>query len=266
MALSSNWLELQKTKKVIVKKQKKVIKPSWKIEGNKKRKGSKIMDMVYAMNEEIDKSKEHKKNGTQFQFKVETEVNTVLDEKLKEDISDTRASSIGKYIAIDCEFVGIGPEGKESALARVSLVNYYGHVLFDAFVQQREPVTDWRTWVSGIKPEHMRNAIPFELAQKKVFEILDGRILVGHAVKHDLEALFISHPKSMIRDTSRHLPFRQKYSKGKAPSLKKLAKELFKIDVQDGQHSSVEDAKTTMLIYKSDKKEFERLHKNNFSK
>jgi len=36
--------------------------------------------------------------------------------------------------------VGVGIEGAESSLARVSLVNYYGAVQLDEFVRQRERV------------------------------------------------------------------------------------------------------------------------------
>jgi hypothetical protein len=41
--------------------------------------------------------------------------------------------------------VGVGIEGAESALARVSLVNFHGAVVLDAFVRQRERVVDYRT-------------------------------------------------------------------------------------------------------------------------
>ena len=59
--------------------------------------------------------------------------------------------------------VGVGPEGKEDALARVSIVNYHGHVVFDVFVIPKERVTDWRTKYSGIRPSNVRNphGIPF---------------------------------------------------------------------------------------------------------
>ena len=180
-------------------------------------------------------------------------------------INSNKSKEIGKYIAMDCEFVGVGPEGKESALARISIVNYFGHVVFDEFVKPREKVVEWRTWVSGIKPEHMKNAITFKEAQKKTADILEGRILVGHALKHDLEALMLSHPKSLLRDTSRHLPFRKLYAKGKTPSLKKLTKEVLKISIQEGEHSSVEDARATMLLYKKEKTEFEKIHRNTFN-
>ena len=33
---------------------------------------------------------------------------------------------VGRYLALDCEMVGVGPEGREDALARVSLVNFDG--------------------------------------------------------------------------------------------------------------------------------------------
>lgn len=48
--------------------------------------------------------------------------------------------------------VGVGPHGSESSLARVSLVNYNGAIVMDEFVRQRERVTDYRTFVSGIRP------------------------------------------------------------------------------------------------------------------
>jgi RNA exonuclease 4 len=57
----------------------------------------------------------------------------------------------GKYVALDCEMVGIGIDGTESSLARVSLVNYHGAVLLDEFVKQRERVVDYRTRYSGVR-------------------------------------------------------------------------------------------------------------------
>jgi hypothetical protein len=71
-----------------------------------------------------------------------------------------------------------------------------------------------------------------------VADLLEGRILVGHAVKNDMEALLLSHPRRDIRDTSRYAEFK-KYSKGRTPGLKKLTKEILGIDIQGGQHSSV---------------------------
>ena len=53
--------------------------------------------------------------------------------------------------------VGVGIDGAESSLARVSLVNYHGAVMLDAFVRQRERVVDYRTFVSGVRESDMVN-------------------------------------------------------------------------------------------------------------
>lgn len=169
---------------------------------------------------------------------------------------DARKKETGKYLAIDCEFVGIGPEGKESALARVSIVNFYGFIVYDKFVKPREKVVDWRTWVSGITSSHMADAITFDEAQKDVAAFIGDRILVGHAVHHDLDSLFLSHPKSLTRDTSLYPPFRQ-IAMGKTPSLKKLSLHYLKMDIQNSSHSSVEDARATMLLFRLYRKDFE---------
>ncbi|KAL6451031.1 REX4 RNA exonuclease 4 [Candida maltosa Xu316] len=171
-------------------------------------------------------------------------------------INDSRKLDPGKYVSLDCEFVGIGPEGLESALARVSIVNYYGVILYDAYVRPNEKVTDFRTWVSGIRSFNLRDADDLKTAQKKTADIIEGKILVGHAVSNDLEMLFLSHPKSMIRDTSRFKKFRETAG-GKAPSLKKLMKEFMDFEIQVGEHSSVEDARATMLLFRLFRREIE---------
>jgi hypothetical protein len=51
--------------------------------------------------------------------------------------------------------VGVGLEGAESSLARVSLVNFYGAEILDLFVRQRERVVDYRTQWSGIRDTDM---------------------------------------------------------------------------------------------------------------
>ncbi|KAI8979363.1 ribonuclease H-like domain-containing protein [Mycotypha africana] len=170
------------------------------------------------------------------------------------------AAKLGKYVAIDCEMVGVGPDGVDSALARVSIVNYNGAVVLDCYVQPVEPVTDYRTAVSGIEPHHLlasNGALTFKEVQFKVEEIIRNRILVGHAVYNDLQVLMLSHPTLLIRDTSRYKPFR-KLAKGRTPGLKMLVKELLGLTIQQGSHSSVEDARFTMQLYKHVKPEWEK--------
>jgi RNA exonuclease 4 len=98
---------------------------------------------------------------------------------------------IGKFIGIDCEMVGVGGDEDRSVLARVSIVNFHGTQVYDSFVRPKEFVTDWRTHVSGVSPKNMATARSFEEVQADVAQILEDRVLVGHAVKNDLEAIMI---------------------------------------------------------------------------
>ncbi|KAF2789569.1 RNA exonuclease 4 [Melanomma pulvis-pyrius CBS 109.77] len=167
----------------------------------------------------------------------------------------------GKYIALDCEMVGTGPEpDRDSALARVSVVNYHGHQVYDSYVRVKVPVTDYRTAVSGIEPRHLRPDIarPFKEVHDDLKILLEGRILVGHAVKNDLDALLLKHDKRFIRDTSKYSKFREiAMIPGRTPGLKHLAEKLLGVEIQIGSHSSVEDARATMALFRLEKEGFE---------
>lgn len=56
---------------------------------------------------------------------------------------------------MDCEMVGAGPKGEDSIVARVSIVNQFGKCVYDKYVKPTEEVTDYRTAVSGIRPENI---------------------------------------------------------------------------------------------------------------
>ena len=58
-----------------------------------------------------------------------------------------------QVVAMDCEMVEV--MGNKSALARISIVNYDGHVLMDEFVRPDNHITDYRSWISGIDVEDL---------------------------------------------------------------------------------------------------------------
>ena len=58
-------------------------------------------------------------------------------------------------VAVDCEMVGIGFYGKGDMLARVSVVDERGGVLYDTFVAPQEKVVDYRTPVSGVRRQDL---------------------------------------------------------------------------------------------------------------
>lgn len=71
-------------------------------------------------------------------------------------------------VALDCEMVGTGPGGCCSELARCSILDYHGNVLYDKYVRPCQPVTDYRTRWSGIRRHHLQNAMPFAQAREEV--------------------------------------------------------------------------------------------------
>ncbi|KAK7244222.1 hypothetical protein RIF29_39041 [Crotalaria pallida] len=163
-------------------------------------------------------------------------------------------SSLTDAVAMDCEMVGVG-EGNKSALGRVTLVNKWGNVIYDEFVRPLERVTDFRTNISGIRPRDMRKGKDLWTAQKKVAELIKGRILVGHALHNDLKALLLSHPKKDIRDTSEYQPF---LKSGSRRALKHLAEEILGAKIQSGEHCPIEDARAAMMLYQRNRKEWEK--------
>jgi len=71
-------------------------------------------------------------------------------------------------VAVDCEMVEVDRWGE--GLARVSIVNYFGVILLDKYViPECHQVTNYRTWVSGVTPQHLRldkGAIHFKEAKR----------------------------------------------------------------------------------------------------
>ncbi|KAK1795193.1 hypothetical protein P4O66_010378 [Electrophorus voltai] len=175
----------------------------------------------------------------------------------------TSAGNPLKYIALDCEMVGTGPKGHCSELARCSIVSYDGDVIYDKFIKPVNAVTDFRTRWSGVRWQDLRNATPFRQAQREILKILSGNVVVGHAIQNDLKVLHYSHPAFLIRDTSRIPILNRKAGlpEKQVASLKKLTKILFNKDIQVEKkgHSSVEDAKATMELYKVVQVEWERI-------
>ncbi|KAL8167280.1 hypothetical protein V2J09_008779 [Rumex salicifolius] len=171
-------------------------------------------------------------------------------------------SSLTKEIAMDCEMVGVTSQGNKSALGRVTLVNKWGNVIYDEFVRPVERVVDFRTQISGIRPRDMRKAKDFRAVQKKVADLIKGKVLVGHALRNDLKALLLSHPKKDIRDTSEYPPF-LKESHRKA--LRHLAAEFLGVQIQNGEHCPVEDARAAMVLYQRNRRDWERWVKDRFN-
>lgn len=186
------------------------------------------------------------------------------------DLSDDEKA---RYLALDAEMVGIGPGGHTSCLARVSLVDWDGEVVYDVHVRVEEFVTDYRTFVSGITAEDLEseNAVGFDEARSKVEELIRDRIVVGHGLKNDFRALSLSHPWHLVRDTAKYEPFMRTvdaldatplYPAGTLvpKKLKVLAKDKLNMAIQEEgrPHSPVEDAVAALELFKKHRGKWER--------
>lgn len=168
------------------------------------------------------------------------------------------SNNITVRLALDCEMVGAGKGGIENHLARVSIVNVYGEVVYDQIVTPREKVTDYRTHITGITSKIISDrGIKFEDAQQQVANMIKDKIVIGHDIQHDFKVLGFSHPKSLIRDTAKYKPFKD-ISMGKTPSLKKLCDHLLKKTIQEGEHDSIEDSRCALELYKRHRPAWER--------
>jgi RNA exonuclease 4 len=163
-----------------------------------------------------------------------------------------------RFVALDCEMVGVDPGGYRSISARVTCVGWDGNTLLDVFVRPEETVTDYRTFVSGITAEDLESedAIPMDICRIMVEDLLQDKILVGHALKNDLAVLGIHHPWYNTRDTGKYEPFMKvRFAEDGIlwpRKLKDLAKNKLgrEIQVAGVPHSPYEDAKAAMDLYK----------------
>ncbi|WRT66700.1 uncharacterized protein IL334_003661 [Kwoniella shivajii] len=173
----------------------------------------------------------------------------------------TTLPDLDRYLAIDCEMVGCK---SGQALAKVGIVNHEGSVKLESFVYVNPGnVTDYRTSSSGIKAGDLEGAPIFEDITAKVKDLLKGKIVVGHTLFNDLNAIGHRHPYEDFRDTALYYPLRKKLGvnrEGDYPSLKRLSKVILGVDIQqngDAGHDPIEDARATMSIFLSVREEYE---------
>ncbi|KAK7101817.1 uncharacterized protein [Littorina saxatilis] len=257
---SSNWKKLLST--IGPTTQKRKSEDLQKDHKHKRLKEGTVSDKEVKHLGSTDKDRKQKETGNRSGTDREVKTgkvqtgNGVKSSRKEALVLDSALTHPTKALAMDCEMVGVGKDGVESVLARVSLVNQHGHCVYDKFVRPREKVTDFRTHVSGVRASDLWKAEEFLVVQREVSDLLKGRVLVGHALHNDLKVLFLDHPNKNIRDSSRYKLFRQLSGSGR-PSLKKLSAKILGVEVQQGEHNSVQDAQAAMGLYMMYRKRWE---------
>lgn len=183
------------------------------------------------------------------------------------------APNAGTLIAIDAEFVALNPEELEVhyggvrnlikprnlSLARISVLRgdngpKQGVPFIDDYIIHTCFIDDYLTSFSGIEPGDLdpssstKTLTTLQTSYRKLWLLLNlGCIFVGHGLQNDFRCINLHVPKNQIRDTADffYLPeLKRKLS------LKFLAYILLKEKVQTGNHDSIEDANTALLLYK----------------
>ncbi|XP_009760655.1 RNA exonuclease 4-like isoform X2 [Nicotiana sylvestris] len=170
-------------------------------------------------------------------------------------------NSRGRVVALACKMVGGGIDGSLDLCARVCLIDEHENILFHSYVSPNLPVTNYRYETTGIRPEHLRDAMPLKQVSRKIQDYLcngepvwqirsrtgRARILVGHGLDHDLKCLDMEYPAILIRDTANYPPL-MKTSK-LSNSLKHLTKTYLGYEIQTGVQDPYDDCVATMKLY-----------------
>lgn len=141
--------------------------------------------------------------------------------------------------ALDCEmcFTRNGLE-----LAKVTVVGIDGRLVYDTLVRPEAEVIDYNTRFSGITAKDIaRSPKSLRDVQSDIMGFVNAdTVLIGHGLENDLRALRLLHSNCVDTVVAfphyLGLPYRR--------SLKSLARALLRRDIQNGQHDSLEDART----------------------
>ena len=153
-------------------------------------------------------------------------------------------------IAIDCEMCEttdpVSGQKNHNALCRVSIVNAEkpDEVLLDTLVKPAWPVSNYRTWVNGIKQEDLE-PVQFTLRHAQAFMMAlcsEETVILGHAIHNDFAAMRVEH----YCGGDSALLFKAKDSPTATVSLKDLAQAVLKKEMPT-VHDSVNDARTALL-------------------
>lgn len=115
---------------------------------------------------------------------------------------------------------------KGERLARVTIVNFYGNVVFDTLIKPWSKVLDYRESITGIKPMDMKHAPSYPKTAPIIKKILDNKIVIGHSLEDDFKILDLNEAEFVCekRDIAEFSKFKRKFPKqGEKRKLKELA-------------------------------------------
>lgn len=157
------------------------------------------------------------------------------------------------YAVIDVEATG-GKKGEESII-EVAIFLYDGETVVDQLISLVQPDREIDVYVqklTQITTKMVKTAPKFHELAKRIIEITDGAVIVGHNVEFDYRMLKQEFSKlgyTYYRETIDTLPLSEKhFPDAESYSLGKLSKSLG-IPVSD-RHRASGDARATLELFK----------------
>ncbi|KAJ3449956.1 RNA exonuclease [Anaeramoeba flamelloides] len=248
---SSNWLKLKQNKTLLQPTPQVQKKKDPETKNNEEEKEIKNNGEGKEKGKEIEKGMENKNKKEK-----EKEKEKENDTEGENQEEDKKPIKIGKYLSFACDTCISKAQKEEEIIARVSIINYEGKVVYDTYVKPAEYITNYRTAITGITKKLLKHAPSLTEVQEKVSTLINDRTLVGHILKPKLKLLYLNHPHKFTRDISRYQLFLS--SRNKKKPLKILAREFLNQEIQQKHHSSVEDARTSMKLYRLIKEDWEK--------
>ncbi|KAI0067822.1 hypothetical protein BV25DRAFT_1834814 [Artomyces pyxidatus] len=164
----------------------------------------------------------------------------------------SKAHDPSKYVAVSAQVVFAGATASIPMVARVSVTDYIGDVVFDTFVRPTQPVVDHRTAETGVLPSHIANAPTFLDVQTQLTLLLRNKIIVGHALWHFFSVMGIRHPTIDTRDVASFIPFRRSLRSGRQlPPLPVLVNRLMGQNIGLGHEHPLENARAALDLFRS---------------
>jgi hypothetical protein len=168
---------------------------------------------------------------------------------------------IDKLVAIDVEHTKVYDSNGHirSVPTQLSIVDHKGNILLNEyFILEGKPLVKPSKRRVALNIQKKIKRIPYSTIKPHVIELLKNKIIVGHDLIHDFDALGLKMYNYKRIDTAK-IPFFMKRPEAQPRQLKMLVEQYLGREIQSNIHDALIDARASMNL-------FQEFRKGNFLK